>query len=122
MDQSIETNGTSDKEQMFAALRVLENAMEHESNMLKEQSNCRTEYETNKLVMGPEYWVLYENMRKAEAACEAAKQAVIEATKILDDLEVEYYKNLKCTFCGELDSICDGDHGDEMRDICREGR
>lgn len=26
----------------------------------------------------------------------------------------------KCTFCGRCESICGGDHGDEMRDIMRE--
>ena len=26
----------------------------------------------------------------------------------------------KCTFCGEMESECGGDHGDEMREICRE--
>ena len=26
----------------------------------------------------------------------------------------------KCTFCGEMNSFCGGDHGDEMREIQRE--
>ena len=28
--------------------------------------------------------------------------------------EREYFANLKCTFCGELDSVCGGDHSEEM--------
>ena len=27
--------------------------------------------------------------------------------------------DMKCTFCGEMDSECGGDHGDEMREIGR---
>jgi hypothetical protein len=107
---------------MYAALDALEKAMEHSRRMLEERSIRRLEYEENKLVMGPEYWVLYENMRKAEAAYEAAEEAVLDATKKANEAEVEYYKNLECTFCGELDSVCGGDHGDEMREISREGR
>ena len=101
-------------------LDALEKAMEYSRRMLEERSIRRLEYEENILVMGPEYWVLYENMRKAEAAYEAAEEAVLDATKKANEAEVEYFTNLKCTFCGDLMSDCGGDHGDEMRDICRE--
>jgi hypothetical protein len=45
--------------------------------------------------------------------------------KRLDNLrkqEKEFYENYVCTFCGNLMIDCGGDHGDEMRDICRESR
>ena len=120
------TNKTVDKmndqEKMCTTLIALEDAMEHENKMLELYGKAKLEYEDNKLVMGPLYWELYTKFREAEAAYEAAKQVVVDATKKANEAEVEYYKNLECTFCGELDSVCGGDHADEMRDICREGR
>jgi len=104
---------------MEKAMENLMKAMEHENKMLEQYGNAKLEYENNKLVMGPLYWELYTKFREAEATYEAAKQAVVEATKIANDLEAdaerEYYANLKCTFCGNLDSICGGDHSEEMR-------
>jgi hypothetical protein len=113
---------------MEKAMEDLTKAQEHENKMLEKYGNAKLEYENNKLVMGPLYWELYTKFREAEAVYEAAKQAVVEATKIANDLDAkeaerakeeeaerEYYKNLKCTFCGDLDSICGGDHSFEMR-------
>jgi len=132
-----------------AALEVLEKAMDYSHQMLEQRSIRRLEYETNKLVMGPEYWVLYTNMRKAEEAYDAAEQAVLDATKkaneaeaayedakvaelaaekALDEAEdaqyrkewMEWCMTHKCIFCGELDSECDGDHSEEMGYLSRE--
>lgn len=38
-----------------------------------------------------------------------------------EDDDDYYNQDRKCTFCGYMESECGGDHGDEMRDICREG-
>ena len=104
---------------MDKAMNDLNTAMEHENKMLEQYGNAKLEYENNNLVMGPLYWELYTKFRQAEAAYEAAKQATADATKIANDLaekeEQEYYKNLKCSFCGELYSDCGGDHSFEMR-------
>jgi hypothetical protein len=104
---------------MEKAMEDLTKAQEHENKMLEKYGNAKLEYENNKLVMGPLYWELYTKFREAEATYEAAKQAVVEATKIANDLEAdaerEHYANLKCSFCGELDSVCGGDHSFEMR-------
>ena len=51
------------------------------------------------------------------------KRFIANLKKRLDYIRKEeenYYATLKCTFCGELDSICGGDHADEMREIVRE--
>jgi len=104
---------------MEKAIEDLNTALEHENNMLRQYGDAKLEYEINKLVEGPLYWELYTKFREAEAAYTAAKQAVLEAGKIVEDLEAkeerEYFANLKCTFCGELDSVCGGDHSEEMR-------
>jgi hypothetical protein len=111
-----------DRVKMYAAMEILENALAHESEMREKEKTCRMEYEMAEEFSGPLYEKICDALREAITAHAKAKHAVIDCKKILDDLEAEYYKNLKCTFCGELDSICGGDHGDEMRDICREGR
>ena len=98
-------------------------ALEHAYEMSAIMMHHKTVYYENSTIMGPKYWELYTKFREAEEAYTAAQEAVVVAEKALNDAEeAEYYKNLKCTFCGELDSVCGGDHGDEMRDISREGR
>jgi hypothetical protein len=98
-------------------------ALEHAQEVSAQMMHHKTVYYENSDVLGPRYWELYTKFREAEAAYTAAREAVDLAEKALNDAEeAEYYKNLKCTFCGDLDSVCGGDHGDEMREICREGR
>jgi hypothetical protein len=116
---------------------AFEKAVEDHKNALEEsyvmkgyEMECRIEFEQNKLVMGPLYWELFTKLQDAEAMYKIAKEAEDAAEKALtaaelelyDAEEAEYFKTLKCTFCGDLMSDCGGDHGDEMRDICREGR
>ena len=138
---------------MEKALEDMFTAMEHENEMLHQYGQAKLQYEYNKLDESPLYWELYTKFREAEAAYEVAKKVTADVTnianKIANDLgeeaekeyfanlkcpfcgeigsvcggdhkklreaEVEYYKNLKCTFCGELDSVCGGDHSFEMR-------
>ena len=104
---------------MEKAINDLHNALDYENEMSDKEYACRIEFEKNKL--DKELW---NKLCKAKAAYLAAFRATIEACKVVGELEEkedkEYYENLKCTFCGELNSICGGDHGDEMRDIARE--
>jgi hypothetical protein len=106
-------------------------ALEESYAMKSYEMECRIEFEQNKLVMGPIYWQLFTKLQDAEAMYKIAKEAEDAAEEALNSAEIElgerdyaddteYYKNLKCTFCGELASECGGDHGDEMRDMCRE--
>ena len=90
------------KTAMYDAMDDLDKALDHESAMLNRLNICMMEYE------------LRNDLREAEVAYNAAKQAVADATKTLREREIEYYRNLKCTFCGGLDSICGGDHSEEM--------
>ena len=120
---------------------AFKNALENHRKALEEsytvkgyEMDCRIEFERNKLVMGPLYWELFTKLQDAEAMYKIAKEAEDAAEEALNAAEIElgerdfpeddeeYYKNLKCTFCGELASECGGDHGDEMRDLCRESR
>jgi len=112
---------------------AFEKAVEDHKKALEESSatkgyemECRIEFEKNKLVMGPLYWELFTKLQDAEAMYKIAKEAEDAAEEALNAAEIElgerdypeddaeYYKNLKCTFCGELDSICGGDHSEEM--------
>jgi hypothetical protein len=104
-----------EKQKMYDAMEALDLALNHDDKMMEQVDACRAEYENNKMVMGPLYGELCDKLRKANEAYAASEQAVIEATKKLSEAEAEYYKNLKCTFCGDLDSICGGDHSFEMR-------
>jgi len=104
-------------EKMHKATDAHYEALAHSYAMLEKYNNAKLEYENNKLVMGPLYWELYTKFRDAEAAFKVADEAEKAAYKVLAEIEAEYYANLKCTFCGELDSICGGDHSEEMRDL-----
>ena len=101
-----------------ATMDILEKALAHESEMREKENTCRMEYEMAEAFSGPLYEKICDALRDAITAHAKAKQAVIDCKKILDDLEVEYYKNLKCSFCDDIG--CPEDHGDEMRDIARE--
>jgi len=47
--------------------------------------------------------------------------ALQKAIKDAEDLEYWHeHQDSKCTFCGEMESECGGDHADEMRQIQRE--
>jgi len=49
------------------------------------------------------------------------KEEAIALRKAIDDAESSGSRpDTKCTFCGDMDSVCGGDHGDEMRDWQRE--
>jgi hypothetical protein len=100
-------------------------ALEESYVMKGYEMECRIEFEKNKLVMGPLYWELFTKLQDAEAMYKIDKEAEDAAEEALNAAEIElgerdceddteYYKNLKCTFCGELDSICGGDHSEEM--------
>jgi hypothetical protein len=129
MDKTIEElKIASDK-----AMEAYYKALDHSYAMLEQYGNAKLEYEYNKLDESPLYWELYTKFREAEALYTAAKEAEKAAEEVahvaanaFEDAdaaaETEYYATLKCTFCGELDSVCGGDHGDEMREICRERR
>jgi len=94
-------------------------ALEHAYEMSAIMMHHKTVYYENSTIMGPKYWELYTKFREAEEAYTAAQEAVVVAEKALNDAEeAEYYKNLKCSFCGEIG--CAEDHGDEMRHICLE--
>lgn len=50
-----------------------------------------------------------------------SKDEAIKLKKNIRELEDDYWhQEIKCTFCGEMESVCGGDHGDEMREIQRE--
>lgn len=93
----------------------LDKALDHDDKMMEQVDICKAEYEENKMIMGPLNMELRNKLREATAAYAASEQRVLDATKKLNEAEAEYYANLKCTFCGGLDSICGGDHSEEMR-------
>ena len=113
---------------MEMAIEAHCNAIRHSQNMSDIMMEHKTVYVLNSTIMGPEYWQLYTKFREAEAAYEAAKVAELAAEKALNEAEDAQYQkewkewcmNHKCTFCGDLDSVCGGDHSEEMREICRE--
>ena len=104
---------------MEMAIEAHAKAIEHSQKMSDIMMEHKTVYYQNIGIDGPEYWQLYTKFREAEAAYEAAKVAELAAEKALneaeDAAEAEYFKNYKCTFCGELGSVCGGDHSEEMR-------
>ena len=56
---------------------------------------------------------------KGKEEADALRKAIRDAEEVND--EEEYWRqDSKCTFCGDMESECGGDHGDEMRDIQRE--
>jgi hypothetical protein len=55
-----------------------------------------------------DYCVALEAFQTAEAAEDTEREAA--------------YDEATCTFCGEKNRDCGGDHGDEMREIMRESR
>jgi hypothetical protein len=107
--------------EMEMAIEAHCKAIEHSQKMSDIMMEHKTVFAQNSSIDGPEYWQLYTKYREAEAAYEAAKVAELAAEKALNELEdaaeAEYHKNHKCTFCGELDSICGGDHSEEMREL-----
>ena len=107
---------------MYDAMEVLEEALAHESEMREKEKTCRMEYEMAEEFTGPLYEKLCDALRDAIMAHATAKQSVLDCKKILDGLEAEYFKNLKCTFCGELDSVCGGDHSEEMHWLSQQSR
>jgi len=48
------------------------------------------------------------------------KQEQLQEEARAEEIEQEDRPDEKCTFCGEMESECGGDHVDEMRDIIRE--
>ena len=49
----------------------------------------------------------------------AWRESILEILETLEAKRVaeqEYYAKLRCTLCGELDSVCGGNHGNEKRD------
>ena len=97
-------------------------ALTHSYSMSEQMAHHEMRYEEEKLSMGPIYWERYTKFREAEANYTAAKEAEKVAEEALnvaeqalqDAEEVEYFATLKCTFCGELNSVCGGDHSEEM--------
>jgi hypothetical protein len=62
-------------------------------------------------------------MSQSQASIDVIRRFVKYLKKRIDlrREEWEYYcDNHVCTFCGELERECGGDHVDEMRDIMRE--
>ena len=104
-----------EKQKMYDATEAHYRALEHSLEMSDQMIHHKTVYTMNMNIDGPEYWELYTKFRDAEAAYTAAKEAEKIAEEALNAAEAEYYANLKCTFCGSLDSICGGDHSEEMR-------
>lgn len=104
-----------EKQKMDDATEAHYKALEYSLQMSDQMMHHETIYEQNKNIDGPLYWQLYMKFRDAEADYIRAKELEKIAEEALNAAEAEYYANLKCTFCGSLDSICGGDHSEEMR-------
>jgi hypothetical protein len=113
MENNVDLNQNL-KDKLYEAAEAHNEALEHSYEMSQQMAHNKMVYTQNSNTDGPEYWELYTKFRTAEAAYTAAKEAEKVAEEALHAAEAEYYKNLKCTFCGGLDSICGGDHSEEM--------
>lgn len=102
-------------EQVYFAMSVLDNALAHKWRMLAKVDISKKKLDRVKNLNSVQYHELLKKYHEAVAAHVAAEQAIVDSKKELDEIEKEYYDNLKCTFCGDLDSICGGDHSEEMR-------
>jgi hypothetical protein len=121
------TSTRMEQQKVYDAIRDLDEALTHRWEMSYNVNQCKiklhdaeystTDAEHHEIMINGKFEELRKNYHEALAAYEAAEQAVVDATKKANEADEEYYKNLKCTFCGELDSICGGDHSEEMRDL-----